>query len=346
MLESSTLPPLLEGRNLLAFSGGVDSTALYHLLKERNIPFDIALVNYRTRPQSDEEAAYAETLAARDGKRLHLHTAKIGKKDFEHRARRERYAFFERLIQTHGYDTLITAHQLDDLLEWHLMQLCKGAGCAELVGMRPLEEREIANRETEIGKGEARSYRLVRPLLLTPKERLLAYLKARGIRYYVDESNYDETYTRNRFRQQAAKFLMEESPEGIARSFRYMLEDAGTLAASPEILFRHGELTLFRHPKEETLLMRQIDRLLKRNGCLPSGAQKREILQKRDVVVAGTWAVVIEPERVWVAPYRRAVMPKPFRERCRKAKIPEKVRPYLFETEGLEALLSLPLFSS
>jgi len=67
MLDASTLPLLREGKNLLAFSGGVDSTALFFLLKSEEIPFDIAHVNYHTRAQSAEEAAYAQSLEQKAG---------------------------------------------------------------------------------------------------------------------------------------------------------------------------------------------------------------------------------------------------------------------------------------
>ncbi|NLN13488.1 MAG: tRNA lysidine(34) synthetase TilS, partial [Arcobacter skirrowii] len=36
-------------KNLLAFSAGVDSTALFFLLLNSNIPFDIAIVDYNIR---------------------------------------------------------------------------------------------------------------------------------------------------------------------------------------------------------------------------------------------------------------------------------------------------------
>ena len=42
-------------KNLLAFSAGVDSSALFFLLLEHGIKFDIALVNYGTRETSDKE---------------------------------------------------------------------------------------------------------------------------------------------------------------------------------------------------------------------------------------------------------------------------------------------------
>ena len=42
-------------KNLLAFSGGVDSSALFFLLLNHKIDFDIAIVNYNTREQSKDE---------------------------------------------------------------------------------------------------------------------------------------------------------------------------------------------------------------------------------------------------------------------------------------------------
>ncbi len=348
MLEPDTLPFLRKGRNLLAFSAGVDSSALFHLLLERNIPFDLAMVDYRTRFQSEAEAAHAQALAERHGKRLHLlvHPLDPRMADFEAAARKVRYDWFEEIIEAHGYDALITAHQLDDLLEWHLMQLCRGAGCAELVGMSPIEKRGlgIGHRGSDEGK---KHYLLIRPLLFTPKKALLEYLERNTLPYFVDESNESSRHTRNRFRQQAARFLMEECPEGIARSFRYMLQDREALRPEPEIFFTYRDLTLFRRPADRTTLMRQIGTVLKAKGYLSSRAQKEEAAQKGSVVIGGQWAVEVDQRFVWIAPYRITTMSRSFRERCRKARIPEKVRPYLFETEGLEPLLStLESFSS
>ena len=58
---------LTEKKNLLAFSAGVDSSALLFLLLEHHIPFDIALVNYGTRESSDLEEAHAKKLAEKYG---------------------------------------------------------------------------------------------------------------------------------------------------------------------------------------------------------------------------------------------------------------------------------------
>ncbi len=326
MLDREALEKLQGSKSLLAFSGGVDSSALYHLLKERDIDFDIAIVNYGTRPQSIEEEIYAKELAEKDGKKVYIHRCTIASSDFERLAREERYAFFEDLISRYGYQNLITAHQLDDMLEWGLMQLCKGCGTVEFVGMRPVEHRE--------------GYYLVRPLLFTPKKRLLDYLEEHKTKYFIDETNLSDRYTRNRFRKEAAAFLMKECADGIARSFRYMLKDKEELLQQAETLFTLRKVTLMRRPESDTAAIRRIDRVLKEKGYMLSAAQKEEIEEKGSVVVGGEWAVVIMDERIWIAPYMDVVMPKTFKELCRKLKIPPKIRPYLFYIGADEELLS------
>ena len=55
--------------NLLAFSGGVDSSALFFILMDRGIEFDIAIVNYHKREQSIKEVEYAKHLAKKYNKK-------------------------------------------------------------------------------------------------------------------------------------------------------------------------------------------------------------------------------------------------------------------------------------
>ena len=125
---------LKKSKNLLAFSGGVDSSALYHILKEKNIDFDMALVFYNTREEAKQEREHAHRLAKRDNKKVYLLDVKLEETNFESEARRARYDFFKKSIKEGGYDNLLTAHQLNDKLEWFLMQLSKGAGTSELYG--------------------------------------------------------------------------------------------------------------------------------------------------------------------------------------------------------------------
>ena len=320
MIDAELLPALRTGKNLLAFSAGVDSTALFFLLLEHDIPFDVALVNYQTRPESAQEAAHAAKLCDRYGKHFFLKTATIEGGNFEAKARTLRYDFFKTIIQERHYTQLLTAHQLDDWLEWFLMQLSKGAGFFELAGMRPVEERD--------------GYRLLRPLLAAPKQSLLAWLKARDIEFFEDASNQDTAFLRNRFRQNYAKTLMADFAPGIARSFAALQADRLSFE-TPEAAWQRAELTLI--DKDAPDAAHQVDLAIKRLGHLPTHSERLAIAQKKSGVYGQKAAVAWGKAAVFVAPYKKAdrPLPKAYKEQCRLRGIPPLVRGYLFRA-GLD----------
>jgi tRNA(Ile)-lysidine synthase len=80
-------------KNLLAFSAGVDSSALFFLLIKSGISFDIALVNYALRDESIDEEKYAISLAERYNLKLHIKKAPKFQNNFEKNARDFRYNF-------------------------------------------------------------------------------------------------------------------------------------------------------------------------------------------------------------------------------------------------------------
>jgi tRNA(Ile)-lysidine synthase len=314
LLHEATLEYLRHTKNLLAFSGGGDSTALFCLLLENNIPFDIAHVNYQTRAQSNEEEAYAKELATKHHKHLFALTCKLEEHNFEHHARNERYTFFTKVIQEHGYQTLLTAHHLGDQLEWFLMQLTRGAGLVEMVGMQEKEERE--------------HYTIIRPLLHMGKQTLQGYLQERHISYFNDESNDALKHLRNQFRHHYATPLMDAYEEGIARSFAYLEEDRKRLL--PHQAKRIQDLFILPKDDDELINIRHIDKVLKRLGLLPSKAQRDEILRTKSCVIGGKIAVCYTDEKIFIAPYYQTNMDKKFKEKCRKEGIPSKIRPYVF----------------
>jgi len=321
-LEPLSLKILKGSKNLLAFSAGVDSTALYHLLKEQSISFDIAIVDYKIRKQSKKEVAYAFKLVQDDNKRCFLLETKLNGKNFEHNARKIRYRFFEKLIQKHNYNNLITAHQLDDMLEWSLMQLCKGCGLAELIGMQPIESKD--------------GYSIVRPLLFTPKKSLLDFLKTKKIKYFLDYTNQSDSFKRNRFRKYASSFLMDESSSGIAKSFKILLQDKLDCFPPPKIIFKNKKFYCIKTPNSNRLLIHHIDTILKKEGYIVSTAQRDHILTNHSVVIGKKWSIEITSNLTFISPYIKPgslKMPKWFKERCRKLKIGVKVRPYFYSLE-------------
>jgi len=317
LLSSEKLQGLHERKLLLAFSGGADSTALFFTLLEYKIPFDIAIVHYGLREQADEEVRYAQSLATTHGLQCYLYKADKIEKNFEYEARRIRYDFFEGLIQTHKYTHLLTAHHLQDRLEWLLMQLCKGAGAAELVGMQESEQR--------VG------YTLCRPLIECTREQIISFLKKHRHKWFHDETNDDLSYKRNYFRHEIATKLLHDYSTGIKQSFKYLQEDAKALIQ--EVQIREAEeLSIFISTGHKRSDIYYIDKILKARGYILT-AQQREELKTQDEIIAGRkHLVVLDRGIYYIAPYINETMDKAFKEECRELGIPNKLRPYLFKT--------------
>jgi len=308
---------LLAGRkNLLAFSAGIDSSALFFLLIEHHIKFDIAIVDYGIRAQSNEEVAHAKALAKQYDLQCHVGIAPQWESHFEEQARAFRYDFFESLIQKEGYKTLLTAHQLNDRLEWFLMRLSKGAGTAELAGIAPVVHKE--------------NHLLVRPLLDYSKDELLEYLKTNNYPYFVDQSNHDETYERNYFRKHFSDPIIAQFREGVKQSLTYLHKDRELIESLYEAIYAKNALRIL---KLHTLQIksRAADATLKSLGFLLSSAERHAIDTQESIVVGRKWAVESADDLLYIAPYLTTQMPKAFKEQCRIAKIPPKIRPYLYQ---------------
>jgi len=266
-LNAECLDALIGKKNLLAFSAGVDSTALFFLLADMKIEFDIAIVDYGIREQSKDEIRYAKELAKRFKKKIFTKKVSLNMANFEKNARDERYNFFKTIIDEYSYQNLITAHQLNDKLEWFLMQLTRGAGLVEIMGYDAMSERE--------------NFRLIRPLIDLDKSTLLEYLKQKDITYFVDESNFDSKYTRNKIREEFSNSLIDEYKDGIKKSFHYLQEDRKILS-DDTLVYSILDLRVLKRGIDD---LRSIDKVLKKMGYLLSFSQRDEIKKESELVV-------------------------------------------------------------
>ena len=307
---------LTDKKNLLAFSAGIDSSALFYLLKEHRISFDIAIVDYGTRAQSKLELEHAKALAKEHN--LVCHTTKAPNFDshFEQNAREFRYDFFSSLIQKHNYDNLLTAHQLNDQLEWLLMRLTKGAGVSELIGLESLTDND--------------RYKIVRPLLQYTKQELIDYLEHNNYKYFIDSSNHSRAHERNRFRLDYSDKLLSEFHSGIKKSIDYLRDDKQLLAKNYKTLKQINQLYIIKLHNLASKA-KAADITLKKAGYLLSSAQRTQIANNDSIVIGGKWAIELQDNILYIAPYRQTNIPKKTKERYRLAKIPPKIRPYLFE---------------
>ncbi len=304
-------------RNLLAFSAGVDSTALFFLLLEQNISFDIAIVDYNLRVQSKEEISYAKELSLKYNKTIFLKNVTLeNTSNFEKTARDVRYKFFEEIILENSYENLITAHQLNDKLEWFFMQLSKGAGLVELIGFNEFEQKE--------------NYKIYKPLLNITKDELEIYLNENNHKFFIDESNFDEKYRRNYFRHNFSNKFLEEFSNGIKKSFDYLQNDLNSLNIQNKPIKKIEELEIFLNQKDDNLNIRTIDLSLKKRGLILSNAQRNEILKQKDITISHKINISIKPNYIWIAPFCNNTIDKKYKEIYRINNIPKNIRAYIF----------------
>ncbi len=301
-------------KNLLAFSAGVDSSALFFILLDLNIEFDIAIVDYNLRDQSKQELAYAKDLAKKYNKKIYLKTYED--EIFSEKSARDfRYKFFDEIIINNNYDSLITAHQLNDKLEWFLMQFSKGAGLVELIGLQEYSKRK--------------NYIVYKPLLEISKDELLEYLKRNNIRYYIDETNNENIYKRNYFRNTFANKFLDQYTDGIKKSFKYLKNDIESLdILEDELILDELKVMTFKN-NDINLIIRYIDKELKKRGLIISSHTRVEIIRQKEIIISNKIAISIQNKKVYIAPYCKNSMDKKFKEFARVNKIPKNIRAYL-----------------
>ena len=198
--------PLAGSRLCIAFSGGLDSTALLAacaaLRGRYRCQVRAVHVNHHLQPSAGSMAAAALAYARRLGVACTVVNAPVALArgdSIEAAARVRRYAALRGEVRE-GEWLLLAQHQ-DDQVEALLLQLLRGAGVAGLAAMPP------------------RAGSLLRPLLDLTREQLLNYLRRRSIRWTEDLSNADERFGRNYLRRRVLPLLRERWPGlGVAIS--------------------------------------------------------------------------------------------------------------------------------
>lgn len=178
----------LNHRVLVAVSGGVDSVVLLDILSRLGYELGVAHANFGLREEADDDQEFVKQLAAQYGAPFYskkFRTKTENQKTDESlqmTARRLRYAWFATLQELHRFDRLATAHQQDDQAETLLLELFRGRGF-------PLYRGIPTQRGT-----------VIRPLLHSPKARLVAYAEENGLHWREDATNATTDYLRNHLR--------------------------------------------------------------------------------------------------------------------------------------------------
>ena len=195
------------------------------------------------------------------------------------------------------------------------MQLGRGAGLNELLGMQELEARE--------------NYVIARPLLGVRKCELERFLRERNLKYFTDETNLTDQFKRGFIRAKFSEPFLNEYFSGVKRSFEFLSADA--LSLTPEISNPAAKIYLVKRGWGE---LRGVDQACKRLGLVLSSAQRNECARCLEngtgCVLGGKVAVGAGENFILVTPYIKAAMEKKFKEACRTLKIPPINRGFLF----------------
>src|SRR5271157_3797007 len=135
-------------RVCIAVSGGADSVALLRVLLELQAEMGIVLAvahfNHRLRGvDSEADEAFVADLARHYGLKFFASRADVrehaltGKLSVEAAGRELRYGWLTRLAHVQRFESVATAHTLDDQAETVLLKFLRGAGTRGLAGIYP-----------------------------------------------------------------------------------------------------------------------------------------------------------------------------------------------------------------
>ncbi|MFI3226380.1 MAG: tRNA lysidine(34) synthetase TilS [Clostridia bacterium] len=196
-------------RILCGVSGGADSIALAHSLKQLEKSRDITVfachLNHKTRgEESLRDLRFTENFCKMHDIPFYFEEIDIvldKSQGFEASARQIRYDFFNRAAKHFNANKIATAHNADDNLETILLNISRGTGLKGLCGI-PLSRQNI-----------------VRPILHKTRAEIEQYLSENGVDFIIDSSNNTDDYSRNKIRHHILPVLNEINTKATQNAF-------------------------------------------------------------------------------------------------------------------------------
>ena len=197
----------------VAVSGGVDSVCLLHWLVNAGLDVVALHVNHKLRDCAETETQYVQEMCKKINVPCHVFYWDEEKptSGLEAAARDARYKFMTDFCHKNNIDTLAIAHQADDQIETFLMNLGRGSGIYGLAAIQPISYRD--------------DIKIIRPLLGVFRKELIQYCNTNNIKYFSDEMNEDERYTRVKIRKN--RHLMSEKLDISDKRILLAIENLG-----------------------------------------------------------------------------------------------------------------------
>ncbi|MBO5287586.1 MAG: tRNA lysidine(34) synthetase TilS [Clostridia bacterium] len=219
---------------IVGFSGGADSSALVHFLKDRCKNLLCVHINHMIRGQeADRDEEFCQGVCEKYGVgflsfKVDIPTlARERKTGTEETAREERYRIFNEVLATHPECKCIaTAHNLNDNAETIVFNLARGSGLNGICGIKPA-----------FGK-------VYRPLIDVTREEIVKYCNDNEIPFVTDSTNETDEYTRNRIRHNIIPALEEINSgflDAVSRLSNLLRQDSEYIEAQcKELIEKHS----------------------------------------------------------------------------------------------------------
>ena len=281
-------------RVLAAFSGGADSTALFHYLYTQREIFGIELfaahVNHGLRTASEKEEEDVKKLCEEWDIPLYVIHAKMNESEkpqglsTETWAREIRYNFFDELAEKHNFTKIATAHTLNDQAETLLFRLARGTSIKGMQGIPAVRGKYI------------------RPLIKLTREEIEEYCKANKLPYATDETNEQTEYARNKIRIEvlpvlkevnaSALYNLEHMAETASEAYSFIEEEANKFIASNQT--QQGVKVKELQNLHPALRKEVIAQML----SIYFTPQKKHILISEKIIILGTGKAELA-ENIW-----------------------------------------------
>ena len=201
---------------VVGVSGGPDSMTLLSILlklkEEFNLKIYVAHVNHMLRENAIKDEEYVKEFCEKNNIEMFIKKAnisEIAKKEkigFEEAGRNARYNFFEEILKNTESNKIAIAHNLNDKVETIIMNTLRGSGVSGLKGI------------------EAKRKKYIRPLIEIERYEIEKYCIENKINPRHDESNDDNTYTRNKIRNIVIPYIKNEFNPNIIKTLNRLSE--------------------------------------------------------------------------------------------------------------------------
>lgn len=190
-------------------SGGADSVCMLLYLSEYcnsiGAKVVVAHFNYMIRGiMADEDQFFVERLAQQYGHNFECEKTDVIKyaldvgMGIEESARALRYKYFNRLASNYNNSKIAVAHNKNDRAETVLFNILRGTGIEGLKGISYVNKN------------------VVRPILDVSRFETEQFCESYGLKYRIDNTNYELNYSRNRIRNELIPYLDNNFGAGVS----------------------------------------------------------------------------------------------------------------------------------